>query len=252
MRYQIDNGSEQTADTNTKIDATALIQSLRSGEHTLEAICEEDTLRHKFVVFTMQDTRPACDSEEWFYQTAVTLPTEGKPLYTQVGSSRDSIHAVYTIISGDQVLEQGSYALSDSIITRPFTYQESYGNGLIYNVAWIKDGRLHYHSFTMQRPLPDKRLNVEWVTFRDRLTPGQKEEWTLRVTNPDGTPAKAQLMGVLYDKSLDQLYPHQWEMGLYLQTSLPFTLWRSNLGMGAAFALRHLRRAVFPKPTHLF
>lgn len=233
VRYRIDNGSELTANTNTQIDATTLIQSLHSGEHTLEAICGKDTLKHKFVVFTMQDTRPASESEEWFYQTDITLPTGGKPLYTQVGSSRDSIYAVYTIISGDQVLEQGSYALSDSIVTRSFTYQESYGNGLTYNVAWIKDGRLHYHSFTMQRPLPDKRLNVEWVTFRDRLTPGQKEEWTLRVTHPDGTPAKAQLMGVLYDKSLDQLYPHQWEMNLYLQASLPFTLWRSNLGMGS-------------------
>lgn len=76
VRYRIDNGSELTANTNTQIDATTLIQSLHSGEYTLEAICEEDTLRHKFVVFTMQDTRPACDSEEWFYQTAVTLPTE--------------------------------------------------------------------------------------------------------------------------------------------------------------------------------
>lgn len=241
VRYRIDKGSELTADTNTKIDDTALIQSLRSGEHTLEAICEKDTLRHKFVVFTMQDTRPASESEEWFYQTDVTLSADGKPLYTQVGSSRDSIHAVYTIISGNQVLEQGSYDLSDSIVTRSFTYQESYGNGLIYNVAWIKDGRLHYHSFTMTRPMPDKRLNVEWVTFRDRLTPGQKEEWTLRVTHPDGTPAKAQLMGVLYDKSLDQLYPHQWEMGLYLQASLPFTLWRSNLGMGSGRMLEEAR-----------
>lgn len=234
VRYRIDNGSELTANTNTQIDATTLIQPLHSGEHTLEAICGKDTLRHKFVVFTMQDTRPASESEEWFYQTDITLPTSGKPLYTQVGSSRDSVHAVYTIISGDQVLEQGSYTLSDSIVTRSFTYQESYGNGLIYNVAWIKDGRLHYHSFAMTRPLPDKRLNLEWVTFRDRLTPGQKEEWALRVTHPDGSPAKAQLMGVLYDKSLDQLYPHQWEMKLYLQASLPFTLWRSNLGMGSA------------------
>ena len=231
VRYRIDRGEELAAETNRAIEAGPLVRSLPSGKHTLEAVCGEDTLRHDFVVFTLEDTRPATPSDEWFYQNVTALPADGKPLYTQVGSSRDSIHAVYTIISGNQVLEQGSYALSDSIVTRAFTYRESYGNGLVYNVAWIKDGRLHYHSFTMPRPLPDKRLNVEWTTFRDRLTPGQKEEWTLRVTNPDGTPAKAQLMGVLYDKSLDQLYPHQWHMNLYLQTNLPFSLWRSNLGI---------------------
>ncbi len=53
--------------------------------------------------------------------------------------------------------------------------------------------------------MPEKKLNIAWKTFRDRLTPGQKEKWTLQITTPDGKPAKAQLMSVLYDKSLDQL-----------------------------------------------
>ena len=53
VRYRIDNGSELTAEANTQIDGTTLIQSLHSGEHTLEAICGKDTLKHKFVVFTM-------------------------------------------------------------------------------------------------------------------------------------------------------------------------------------------------------
>lgn len=59
--------------------------------------------------------------------------------------------------------------------------------------------------------MPDKRLRLTWETFRDRLTPGQQEEWRLTVKNPDGTPADASLMAVLYDKSLDQIRQHQWD-----------------------------------------
>lgn len=54
-----------------------------------------------------------------------------------------------------------------------------------------------YQKISIARPLPEKKLNITWKTFRDRLTPGQKEKWTLHVTTPDGKPAKAQLMSVL-------------------------------------------------------
>lgn len=86
-----------------------------------------------------------------------------------------------------------------------------------------------YQKISIARPLPEKKLNITWKTFRDRLTPGQKEKWTLQITTPDGKPAKAQLMSVLYDKSLDQLAEHTWEMSLGFSQWLPDCYWKSNL-----------------------
>ena len=82
---------------------------------------------------------------------------------------------------------------------------------------------------SIARPLPEKKLDIAWKTFRNRLTPGQKEEWTLKITTPDGKPAKAQLMSVLYDKSLDQIAPHSWKMSLGFSQWLPSCYWTSNL-----------------------
>lgn len=82
---------------------------------------------------------------------------------------------------------------------------------------------------SIARPLPEKKLNIAWKTFRNRLTPGQKEEWTLKITTPDGKPAKAQLMSVLYDKSLDQIAPHSWNFSLGFYQSLPNCYWKHNL-----------------------
>ena len=82
---------------------------------------------------------------------------------------------------------------------------------------------------SIARPLPEKKLNIAWKTFRNRLTPGQKEEWTLKITTPDGKPAKAQLMSVLYDKSLDQIVPHSWNYSLGFYQSLPNCYWEHNL-----------------------
>ena len=43
----------------------------------------------------------------------------------------------------------------------------------------VKNDVCYTHSASIVRPLPDKKLDVAWKTFRNRLTPGQKEEWTL-------------------------------------------------------------------------
>ena len=88
---------------------------------------------------------------------------------------------------------------------------------------------------TIARPLPEKKLNIAWKSFRNRLTPGQKEEWTLNITTPDGKPAKAQLMSVLYDKSLDAIAKHTWDLSLGLYQTYPNCYWTDNLGFSEIY-----------------
>ncbi|MBN2917815.1 MAG: alpha-2-macroglobulin, partial [Prevotella sp.] len=138
-------------------------------------------------------------------------------------------HIVYSIIAGNKLLEKGAWELGDSIVTLPFAYREEYASGVVINYSFVKNGECYARKISIARPLPEKKLNITWKTFRDRLTPGQKEKWTLHVTTPDGKPAKAQLMSVLYDKSLDQLAEHTWEMSLGFSQWLPDCYWKSNL-----------------------
>ncbi|MFW5497467.1 MAG: alpha-2-macroglobulin family protein, partial [Segatella copri] len=147
----------------------------------------------------------------------------------QVGSSENGAHIVYSIIAGNKLLEKGAWELGDSIVTLPFTYKEEYASGVVINYSFVKNGECYARTISIARPLPEKKLNIAWKTFRDRLTPGQKEKWTLQITTPDGKPAKAQLMSVLYDKSLDQLAEHSWRMSLGFSQWLPSCYWRSNL-----------------------
>lgn len=166
---------------------------------------------------------------EWYYQTAKTFSRDGKPVYIQVGSSENGAHIVYSIIAGNKLLEKGAWELGDSIVTLPFTYKEEYASGIVLNYSFVKQGKCYTRMMSIARPLPEKKLNIAWKTFRNRLTPGQKEEWTLKITTPDGKPAKAQLMSVLYDKSLDQIAPHSWNLSLGFYQSLPNCYWKHNL-----------------------
>lgn len=225
LKYRIDKGEWKVAEANAPISMAVL----PSGVHEMEAICGQDTLQQKFTLFSIKDTHPMEPTTEWYYQTAKTFPRDGKPVYVQVGSSENGAHIVYSIIAGNKLLEKGAWELGDSIVTLPFTYKPEYASGVVINYSFVKNGECYTRKISIARPLPEKKLNITWKTFRDRLTPGQKEKWTLQITTPDGKPAKAQLMSVLYDKSLDQLAEHTWEMSLGFSQWLPDCYWKSNL-----------------------
>ena len=236
LKYRIDKGEWKDAEANAPVSikeyaSSSASSSLvwKSGVHQLEAICGQDTLQQKFTLFSMKDTHPVEPTTEWYYQTAKTFPRDGKPVYIQVGSSENGAHIVYSIIAGNKLLEKGAWELGDSIVTLPFTYKEEYASGIVLNYSFVKQGKCYTRVMSIARPLPEKKLNIAWKTFRNRLTPGQKEEWTLKITTPDGKPAKAQLMSVLYDKSLDQIVPHSWNFSLGFYQSLPNCYWKHNL-----------------------
>lgn len=222
VTYTIDNNSYTCkANTPAKLDAAALA----SARHNLIAVCGTDTLTTSFVTFTLQDSKAPVETHDWFYQSAELFPADGSPVYIQLGSTDSIQHVVYTIISGDKIIEEGRADLHNELRTRAISYKEEWGDGVTLSVAWVKNGRSYKHTAKIQRPLPDTRLNIKWTTFRDRLTPGQRETWTLNITRPDGTPARAQLLATMYDKSLDQLRSHNISFSLPVYANVPWLSW---------------------------
>lgn len=222
VTYTIDNNSYTCkANTPAKLDAAALA----SARHNLIAVCGTDTLSTSFVTFTLQDSKAPVQTHDWFYQSAEQFPADGSPVYIQLGSTDSIQHVVYTIISGDKIIEEGRADLHNELRTRAISYKEEWGDGVTLSVAWVKNGRSYKHTAKIQRPLPDTRLNIKWTTFRDRLTPGQRETWTLNITRPDGTPARAQLLATMYDKSLDQLRSHNISFSLPVYANVPWLSW---------------------------
>ena len=227
IEYRMDGGEWQTAKSNNRIPMVDAWMA--SGRHRLEARCAADTLEHTMVVFGLDDTVPCEETKDWFYVSSTQFDADdSKPVTVQVGSSAPDVHIVYSIISGKQLIESGVIDQSNALWNRKFTYKEEYGNGIQLAFAWVKDGKLYKHHTQIKRPLPPKKLTLRWDTFRDRLTPGQKEEWKLTILNPDGTPADAQMVATMYDKSLDQLYSHQWGLTPNIYLPVATTQWRGS------------------------
>lgn len=233
MTWNIDGGKWNSAATDGKsVSIEKIIKSLKSGKHTLTAICEGDTLKHEFTIFRFTDKKPAEYTRSFFYQSAGQFTADDKSVTIMLGSSDKDVHVLYSIVSGGgdkgEVLEEGAVDISDSYYTRNFTYRPEYGNGLAVAVAWVKEGKTYSYRYDIRRPEPDNKLKLEWTTFRDKLTPGQKEEWTLTVKRANGTAADAQLMTTMFDKSLDQITCHNPVFSPMVRIFVPYLYWQSG------------------------
>ena len=232
VQYRIDGGNWQKTKTNCPL--SIVNYQLPSGKHTVEATVQTtpdpsysggESLTREFVIFSLDDKRPATETDDWFYQSDSRFPNDGTPVTIQVGSSDQDVHIVYSIFSGNKVIKRGSVDRNNQLLNLKLAYDESYDNGLLLTFAWVKNGKCYTHSAKIHRPLPNKNLTLAWTTFRDRLKPGQQEEWTLTVKDCKGNPVDAQLMATLYDQSLDMLQAHSWSLVPYLDLPLPTNNW---------------------------
>ena len=224
----IDDNKSFTVDANKQFN---LSEKLISGKHSFKAICAEDTLEQDFYVFRLTDKRPIVNVPDWWYQSSNTFANDdddnGKnaPI-VQFGTAARNAYAVYSLFSGNKLIESGSVEMDSSLVNRKFVYKPEYGDGVCYTIIWVRDGNAYTHHAVIKRALPDKKLSLTWSTFRNKLQPGQAEEWQLKITDSKGKPAVSQLTAVLYDKSLDAIYPHKWNFWDIRSISQPSYYWQ--------------------------
>ena len=199
-----------TVRTNTQATLPDGEKLTLPGEHTLYAVYDNDTVKSSFFIVDYQARRPATFTRECFAQSDTQFPDDGGKVNIQFGTSLKDVYVVYDLFADDKRLEGGSFWLNDEMYNRSFTYRSEYGAGICMTFAFVKDGVVYREKTVIEAPTREHQLDVKWETFRDRLSPGQQEEWTMRIRQTDGTPAKAQLLAVLYDASLDQLVKPQW------------------------------------------
>ncbi len=102
-------------------------------------------------------------------------------------------------------IESRVLQLTDTLMRMEYPYRETYGKGLTVHFTFVKNGKVYEKQVFLKHKQPQRELAMQWSVFRDRLRPGQEEEWKLTVKRPDGLPASAEMLAMLYDASLDKL-----------------------------------------------
>ena len=226
------------------------IYALPSGNYRLKLSAKdtqgrECTASKNFLLFSLNDKRPPIATTDWFYQDGLEFDA-ASPATIYIGSSEKNVYLLYDVFAGNKRLESKRIELSDSVVSFRFPYKKEYGDGILVSMAFVKDGRLYSHNARIMKPAPEKKLQLKWTTFRDKLRPGQQEEWKLTVLYPDGSPAEAEMLATMYDASLDKIYSaHKLDFGVDFHYVVPLTYWNTsymrNAYLYVDFPLKRLR-----------
>jgi len=82
--------------------------------------------------------------------------------------------------------------------------------GMAMSYAFVQHNRVYKGNESFDIPWSNKELTIDYATFRDKLLPGSEEKWTVKISGNKGEKVAAEMLAAMYDASLDQFKPHNW------------------------------------------
>ena len=206
-----------------------MIYDLPSGHYQLKASVKDDEgktseCKATFVLFSLKDKKVPVKSKVWHYQSGNKFDENGEATVC-FGSSEEDVCLFYDVYSNEQWIERKMLKFSDSLLVIPLKYRKEYGDGICVSFFFAKHGKMYTRNMEIAKPRPDKKMQLSWKTFRNKLYPGSRETWVMNIKGKDGKPADAQIMATLYDASLEQMVKHNWQMNLNFSRYIPSYNW---------------------------
>ena len=197
----------------------SMLKNLDNGCYVLE-INSKDAFgnpvsnKHFFSITSHKSKKLAYKTPNFFKALKITCEP-GENASFIIGSSYKNVNLIYQIEKKDKIVKTEYIKLNNEqkLITIPVT-EDDRGNFSVHFV-FIKDNRFYNYNSTVFVPYSNKKLDIEFMTFRDKLYPGQKEEWKIKIKGPKGEKVAAEMLATLYDASLDQFKKNTWNFNIY-------------------------------------
>ena len=222
-----------TANKETTLEQ---LSGLPSGGYKLVVSAKDEqgreaTSESRIILFSLADTRPAVDTVMWYYPVNTKFD-KAHPAKFVFGSSKEDVYVLMDVFSGNKQVESKVLSLSNSLMKFEYPYLPEYGDGLSINLCFVKENEVYTQNIRLEKRIPEKTLTMKWEVFRDKLRPGQQEEWRLSIKDPAGKPAEAEMLATLYDASLDKIWKADQRLSPYYSLNLPNTNWINYSGGG--------------------
>ncbi len=219
-----------TGTFNSNEEMTIHWENIPSGTYVLKSIVKdkqgkEVVTKVNTILFSFEDKRPPVETDLWIYQDHTEFDT-AHPAILYFGTSRKDAYVMMKVFSGNKLLDNKALNLSDTIVQLKYPYEESYGDGVSIIFCTLRDGQIYQEKVLFKKRILDKTLIMKWETFRDKLRPGQKEEWKLKIRTPNGQAAEAEMLATMYDASLDKIWLEFQNFRIKYNQIIPSYEWR--------------------------
>lgn len=161
----------------------------------------------------------------------------GETITVPVSSSLNNQPVLVEINVDGTIVEQKQLVLNNEQKTVSFKVEEKHRGGLSFHFSTVRFGQQYTKDFQFTVPYSNKELQVSFETFRDKLQPGENEEWRLRITGPKKEKVAAELLLTMYDASLDAFRSHDYHFYPLHRNS--YAGYRSFTGFGSSYGRQY-------------
>lgn len=157
----------------------------------------------------------------------------GETITIPVSSSLSNQLVLVEINVDGTIVERKHVQLNNEQKTIAFKVEEKHRGGLSIHLSAVRFGNSYSKDFYFTVPYSNKELQVTFETFRNKLLPGEQEEWRLRISGPKKEKVAAEMLLTMYDASLDAFRSHNYNFNPFRQhASAPY---RSMTGFGSSY-----------------
>lgn len=160
----------------------------------------------------------------------------GESVAATFGTSERDLKVLFHVIKDKKIVSR-KWLTINGIDKEIMQVAESDRGNFHYAYNYARHNRSFNRVSTVKVPWSNKDLTIAYTTFRDKLLPGQDEEWQLKISGPKGGKVAAEMLATMYDASLDAFAANSFSLSPFPMNNY------ANFRMdGAGFSADRLRK----------
>ncbi len=167
-----------------------------------------------FTLFSSESDQLPRSLAEWFVPLKQNAEPGEKALFL-IGSAFKDVKVLYELGGKQGILKHEWLDLNDEQMILEVPVREDDRGGLGLNLVFVSHNRSYDYTINIDVPYNNKELDISFESFRDKLLPGQEEQWKIRIRSYKGEKVAAEMLASMYDGSLDAFIPHHWYFNLF-------------------------------------
>lgn len=175
---------------------------------------------HIFILYDKKDKRPPVKTYVWLPETQFeSLP--GEKVNIRFGTSVKCAQVLMEVKYGNELISSRWIRMNNNIRTFSIPFAERHRSGITVSFTFVRDEKLFQETVYVTEKIIEKKLTPKLTVFRNKLLPGAAATWTVNIPEAAAKGKIAELLAGMYDASLDELKPHQWEFNPVYRRAFP-------------------------------
>ncbi|WP_396632141.1 alpha-2-macroglobulin family protein [Maribacter sp. R86514] len=189
------------------------IKNWESGKYRIELFSKDkfgQAVKDIAVFSITGDEQTLADNQLLYVKTDKEQYTIGDKAQITFFSSAKNLNITVIVEKDQKIFEEKVLALNDNSKSITVTVTKDDLGGFAINYSYAFANHFDENTVNVLVPYPSSDLQIETMSFRDKIAPGVDETWSFKVKGPKGEKVSAELLASMYDASLDQFRAHSW------------------------------------------